>query len=229
MITREQLISIYSMSIRHAEEWLPSVNLTLNRYNINTRREVAAFLSNVLHESAGFNRLVENLNYSAKALARVWPSRYSTNRRSNGRPNQLALSLHRNPEAIANHTYANRMGNGNIASGDGYRYRGHGLIQNTGKNSAIMLNRELGREYDVDFINNYHDLLTQPLYASLAAGVYWSKAVQPILNRNSRVSDLVYLDIACDIVNIGRHTRNIGDAIGFTDRKNIYYKALRVL
>ncbi|MEG7018924.1 glycoside hydrolase family 19 protein, partial [Pseudomonas aeruginosa] len=82
---------------------------------------VAAFLAQIGHESGQLTRLVENLNYSARGLAATWPSRY---RGADGQPNALAQRLARNPRAIANNAYASRNGNGDEASGDGWRYRG---------------------------------------------------------------------------------------------------------
>lgn len=93
---------------------------------------LAAFLAQVGHESGGLTVWAEILNYSAAGLAGTWPKRY---RGSDGRPNELALEIARKPEQIANNVYANRMGNGDVASGDGWRYRGRGLIQLTGRDN----------------------------------------------------------------------------------------------
>ena len=107
---------------------------------IETKKEIAEFCAQCAHESAGFRRLIENLNYSAEALARVWPSRFS----EAGSPNALARGIARNPEKIANYAYANRMGNGSPDSGDGWKYRGRGIIQLTGKNNYQAAQDALG-------------------------------------------------------------------------------------
>lgn len=96
--------------------------------------ELVMFLGQVIHETAGFKYAYENLNYSASALARTWPSRYAVNSKSKIKePNATALRIQRNPVAIGNNVYANRMGNGNEASGDGFKHRGIGALQLTGK------------------------------------------------------------------------------------------------
>lgn len=104
----------------------------LPKYEINTVNRIAGFLAQCGHESSEFNVLEENLNYSAQSLANTWPNRYSKTQSKPYEPNDLALQIQRNPEAIANNTYANRMGNGSVQSGDGWRYRGRGAIQLTG-------------------------------------------------------------------------------------------------
>jgi len=96
-------------------------------FELNTKMRVAHFLGQIAHESAELNAVEENLNYSADALRRVFPKYFHTP--------ALAAAYARKPQQIANKVYANRMGNGNEASGDGWRYRGRGLIQLTGKNN----------------------------------------------------------------------------------------------
>src|SRR5688572_5216436 len=96
----------------------------LARGGIDTPLRRAHFLAQVAHESGGFKRLVENLNYSADALVRTWPSRFDA---------ATAKQYARQPERIANKVYAGRLGNGDETSGDGWRYRGRGYIQLTGQ------------------------------------------------------------------------------------------------
>ena len=96
----------------------------LKKFNIDTAFEKAAFYAQVAHESANFSRYEENLNYSAEALMKTWPKRFDS---------ALAHAYAHKPEKIANYVYANRMGNGNEKSGDGWRFRGAGFIQLTGK------------------------------------------------------------------------------------------------
>ena len=99
----------------------------LQEYEITTKPRVAAFLAQCGHESGGFVFISENLNYSASGLMRVFPKYFPTQ--------DLANAYARQPEKIANRVYASRMGNGDEASGDGFRYRGRGLIQLTGKDN----------------------------------------------------------------------------------------------
>jgi putative chitinase len=96
-------------------------------YDINTPQRIAAFIAQCAHESAGFKFLKENLNYRAESLMRVWP-RYFPNI-------EIARQYAHKQEKIANRAYANRMGNGNEASGDGWKFCGRGLIQLTGRNN----------------------------------------------------------------------------------------------
>jgi putative chitinase len=100
----------------------------LVRYEINTNNRIAAFLAQTGYESGQFNRVVENLNYStAKRLMAVRPKRFPTE--------DSARPYANNPEELANFVYAGRLGNGNTASGDGFRYHGRGLIQLTGRSN----------------------------------------------------------------------------------------------
>ena len=94
--------------------------------NIKTNEELANFIGQCAHESGNFVSVIENLNYSSKSLLATFPKYFTP---------ITALKYERNPEAIANKVYANRMGNGDEASGDGWKHRGMGLIQLTGKNN----------------------------------------------------------------------------------------------
>lgn len=109
----------------------------LPKYSINTPARIAAFLAQTAHESGDFKFKTENLNYSAEALIKTWPKRYTA---------ALAAQHARKPELIANHVYANRMGNSE--PGDGYRFRGRGFIQITGKANYLALSRYLGKTLD---------------------------------------------------------------------------------
>ena len=97
----------------------------------------AHLLGQCHHESGGFQITEENLNYSSEAMMRVWPSRFPTIGSTAG--------LARNPEALANNAYANRMGNGDEASGDGWKYRGKGFIQLTGHDNTRAFARAISR------------------------------------------------------------------------------------
>lgn len=135
------------------------------RFSLTTPTRQSAFLAQAVHESAGFTRLAENLNYSATGLAATWAGRF---RGADGQPNALARALHRRPEAIANVVYANRMGNGSEASGDGWRYRGRGLLQITGRAQYQRCGAALGLP-----LVEQPDLLAQPEPAVLSAAWFW--------------------------------------------------------
>ena len=129
-ITAEQFGKMFPANA-HAQEWTDALNSVLPRYTVT----LADFLAQCGHESEGFTALVENLNYSAEALLATWPARFA------GVADQYA----RKPEAIGNRAYANRMGNGDEASGDGYLFRGHGLIQLTGRDNVTAFAHSIGR------------------------------------------------------------------------------------
>ncbi len=113
------------------------------KFEINTDLRVAHFLAQCAHESGGFKRVLENLNYSAKGLEGTFGTRKHF-------PNGLAQQYHRKPEAIANHVYQNRMGNGNEASGDGWKFRGKGYIQLTGHDN----HKAFGDSIGIDLVEN---------------------------------------------------------------------------
>lgn len=136
---------------------------------IDTPARTAHFLAQCAHESANFTRFVENLNYSADGLAATWPNRF---RDVNGKPSAKALALHRKPEAIANVVYANRMGNGDDTSGDGWRYRGRGMIQLTGKDNYRMASQDI---YGDDRLVQDPDEVLKPDTSALVAAWFWTK------------------------------------------------------
>jgi putative chitinase len=109
----------------HVDQWFLALQEILPDYEIDTPARVAAFLGQTAHESGGYRALRENLNYSAKGLNTTFKKYFPTI--------ESAAGYERQPEKIANKIYANRMGNGDERSGDGFRYRGRGLIQLTGK------------------------------------------------------------------------------------------------
>jgi putative chitinase len=121
---------------------------------------LAMFLAQCDHESQGFSQLEENLNYSANRLLAIFPKYFTENTVSN---------YANNPERIGNYVYANRMGNGSLDSGDGYRYRGRGYLQLTGKDNY----KRCGTAIDVDLVNNPNILLLQE-YALQSALWYFA-------------------------------------------------------
>lgn len=144
-----------------AEDWAAALLPAMERYRITTNGRIAAFLAQVGHESGGFQRLEENLVYRTPSrLAAVWPRRF--------RDAAAAEPFVGNAEGLANFVYAGRMGNGDAASGDGYRFRGRGLIQLTGRENYARAATALGL-----------DLLGQPELlaaygpAALSAAWFW--------------------------------------------------------
>jgi putative chitinase len=125
---------------KNIAELFETFNTVLPKYNITTVERVAAFLAQCGHESADFTVLKENLNYSAEGLSKVFPKRF---------PNVAAAQpYHRQPEKIANRIYADRMGNGPEASGEGFKFRGRGAIQLTGKENYSKFAASVGKTLD---------------------------------------------------------------------------------
>ena len=126
-ITQEQLQSCIGNN-PHLEGWTEALNKILPDYDIDTPQRVAAFIAQCAHESGNFTALHENLNYRAVTLRKIFPKYFPDDAIA-----EQYASQPNKAELIANRVYANRMGNGDEASGDGYRYCGRGLIQLTGK------------------------------------------------------------------------------------------------
>lgn len=180
----------------------------LNKWGINTPLRVAHFMAQIEHES-GFKLISENLNYSAQGLADTWSSRYAVDPKAKRKvPNAIANRLHRKPQDIANNVYANRMGNGEEKSNDGWNYRGRAFLQITGKDNYTKLSKDTG----VDYVKNPDKLLVEA-DAMISACWYWKT------NNINRYADKDDLDGVSDLINIGRKTDKIGDANGFEDRK----------
>lgn len=148
-------------TVVRAQQWLPHLQAAMARFEINTPLRQAAFLAQLGHESGGLTAVAENLNYSAEALQRVFKKYFPTA--------ALAESYARQPQRIANRVYANRMGNGNEASGDGWRYRGRGPIQLTFKKNYEAAGKALG----LDLVND-PNLVLEPHIGSLVAAWFWS-------------------------------------------------------
>ncbi len=132
-------------TLAELEPWVDPIRAACARFEINTIRRIAAFVAQMAHES-GLKAREEDLNYSAKRLAEVW-SRFAANPSASPKerqPNNLARACAHNPEKLANVVYANRMGNGPPESGDGWRHRGVGPLQNTGKQNHERFAEAMG-------------------------------------------------------------------------------------
>jgi len=134
---------------------------TAAKFQINTPLRLAHFLAQCGHESGGFRVTQENLNYSAKGLAGIFKKYFPTE--------AAAASYARNPQKIANKVYANRMANGSEASGDGYKFRGRGYIQLTGRDNYTQFGKAIGED-----IASNPDVVSSK-YALLSAAWFWSK------------------------------------------------------
>ena len=138
-----------------------SLDMFAEKYGLNTPLRLAHFLAQTAHESGGFRAVVENLNYSAESLAKVFPNYFK-----DVDPNDYA----RQPEKIANRVYGGRMGNGEESTGDGFRYRGRGLIQLTGKNNYSAMAADMGVS-----VEECAEYLETPEGACESAAWFWNK------------------------------------------------------
>jgi putative chitinase len=184
------------------EAFVNPLNEAFEEFEINTPNRVAMFLAQVGHESGGLRHRKENLNYSAAGLNKIFPKYFK-------RAGRDANEYHRQPEAIANVVYANRMGNGDEASGEGWKFCGRGLIQLTGKNNYSAFAEFM--EMDLDEVVEY---LETEEGAAMSAGWFW---------------DSRDLNKWADEGNIIKCTRLInGGTIGLADRKKHYEEALHI-
>ena len=162
--------------IKNPEKWIDAVVATCQEFEINTPQRIAGFLSQTSHESGGYTMLTENLNYRAATLAALWPNRFAVLGpdkkpvKENGKnvPTAVANSIAGKPELIANLVYSSRMGNGPAESGEGWKFRGRGLKQLTGKDNYTRCGAALG----LDLVSN-PDLLLEPMPAARSAGWFW--------------------------------------------------------
>lgn len=157
-------IAVAAMKLGAPADVAAAIDQAVERYGIQHHAE---FIGQMVVESANFTAVVENLNYSADRLAAVWPKRY---RAPGGGPNDKAKRLHRNPVAIANDVYGGRMGN--VAPDDGWRYRGRGYKQVTGRDNYRAYSMDT---YGDDRVLKDPDMLLRLPDAVLSAGWFWKK------------------------------------------------------
>jgi putative chitinase len=185
----------------YIEHWCEALNKILPDYDIDTPQRVAAFLAQTAHESGGYNALHENLNYKAESLCKVWPRYFNA-----GNANDYAHQ----PEKIANRAYANRMGNGDEASGDGWRYCGRGLLQVTGKSNYQAFADSVGMAVEdaPEFLQTFEGAIQSACW-------FWEANN---LNQYADSGDFVTM------------TKRInGGTLGLDDRTNRYNRAVQVL
>ena len=210
---------LVAAGVKDPAKWLDAVIETCAEFEINTPQRVAAFLAQTSHESGGYTMLSENLNYKAATLAACWPNRFATlgpdkkpkkDEKGKSIPTAVANSIAGKPELIANLVYSARMGNGPAESGEGWKYRGRGLKQLTGKDNYARCGRDLG----IDLVGN-PDMLLEPTYAARSAGWFWKS------NSLSTYADKGDLE--------GMTKRINGGLIGYAERKAKYDKVLAAM
>ena len=198
--TKEQLKEMIPKN-PYVDQWFEAIYEILPEYEITTPQRVAAFLAQCAHESGGFVFLKENLNYKAASLRRVFPKYFPDD--------AIAAQYAGKGEMIANRVYANRMGNGDEASGDGFRYCGRGLIQLTGKNNYTFFAGSL--DIPVEEASEYLQTFEG---AVQSACFFWE---QNKLNQWADAGDILTL------------TKRInGGTIGLEDRVKHYNHALHI-
>jgi putative chitinase len=170
-LTTELLAKIYPASkAENRQRYAQALYTACCRYGIaENLHRMRAFLAQIGVESGQLAAVEENLNYSASGLRTTFPKYFPTT--------ALATAYARKPQKIANRVYANRLGNGNEASGDGWRYRGRGLIQITGKANYLLLdNGGISMPMGTDLIDEPELLASTPQYAADSAAWWWRKA-----------------------------------------------------
>jgi putative chitinase len=205
----EARLAAFLPKLEDVPAWTAALDEAMDRFEINSPERVAAFLAQIACESSECSGLVEKLNYSAKRLMAVWPKRFPTLEKAALYANQ--------PEKLANYVYAKRLGNGDEASGDGWRYRGRGLLQITGRANyrATGLALDLPLEEDPE-------LLERPRAAALSAAEFWqSHRLNELADdRNDDEDDEDFVTISI-IINGGR--------TGLDDRRRYWARAQAAL
>ena len=175
------------------------LDLLMREYKINTPLRISHFLAQVGHECARFTQFEENLNYSARGLVATFGDKRF--------PGNKAKEYERQPEKIANYVYANRLGNGDESSGDGWKYRGRGIIQLTGKANYEAFEKD----HPFGVVDAPDWVLENPHVTVLVGIWFWSKKG---LNNHA------------DLGNLEAITRRINGGLnGLADRKALFQKA----
>lgn len=201
MVTAENLSKILP-KCKDPEAWAFQLEAELYGFDIVTMEQVAAFIAQTGHESGHFNILEENLNYSKEGLRKIFAKYFPTD--------ELAASYARKPQMIASRVYGSRMGNGPEDTGDGWKFRGRGLIQCTGFRNYEACSQFLFEDYR---LLDDPDLLLEPKYAILSACWFWR-----VNKLNNYANDVIR---STRIINGGTH--------GLEDRTAIYQRAMRYL
>jgi putative chitinase len=203
-LTLEQLKQLLPRN-PYVKNWHSALSQLFPDYEINTPRRIAAFVAQCAHESGNFMVLQENLNYRWQTLRKIFPKYFPTDEIA-----QRYASMPNKQEAIANRVYANRMANGPEESGDGFRYRGRGLIQLTGRENYTWFaaSLEISPEEATEYLGTFEG-------AAQSACWFWETNK---LNQWADKGDIVTL------------TKRInGGTIGLDDRIKHYEHALHVL
>ena len=205
MITVEQFHKLFPRN-PEPKVWANSMAEVFPTYDINTPQRIAAFLAQCGHESGGWTVFEENLNYSAQGLNGIFKKYFPTI--------ESATPYARQPEKIANKIYANRMGNGSEESGDGYKYRGRGPIQLTGKANYTAFAKAMFEDWE-EVVANPDWVTYDKDFALMSAIWFWNSHN---LNHYADIADLKQMT---KIIN--------GGYIGLEDRIKHYNECITEL
>jgi putative chitinase len=205
MITSEQFHHLFP-SNPDPELWANAMAEVFPTYDINTPKRIAAFLAQCGHESGGWVIFEENLNYSAQGLNGIFKKYFPTI--------ESAQPYARQPEKIANKIYANRMGNGSEESGDGFKYRGRGPIQLTGKSNYTAFAKEMFDDWQ-NVVDNPDWVTEDKDFALMSAIWFWNK------NKLNALADVEDIKLMTKKIN--------GGYIGLDDRIAHYNEAIHLL
>lgn len=208
MLTEQILMRAMQIPAARAKRWAPLLNAAMKEFGINTPRRAAHFIAQLGHESLSLTKIEEGLNYSQARLMEVFGRRIA--------PSEAA-AFARNPQALANRVYANRGGNGNEASGDGYLYRGRAPIQITLKDNYAAIGAAIGLP-----LVEQPDLLLELDTGARAAAAYWK-----INNLNALADGNETLALSRKI-NLG-NARAKATPEGWPDRQTRTQRALQAL
>lgn len=212
-MTEQQLLQILPKARPVAGLFVPALNRAMLRWKIDSRMRLAAFIAQIGHESGQLRNLVENLSYRADRIREIGQASSSTSRWRSLVPR--AAELAGNPERLANAVYGGRMGNGPEATGEGWRFRGRGLIQLTGRDNYRAAAEALGLP-----LLDEPQLLEQAENAAQSAAWWWKTHGLNELADAGKISDIG------SIINTGQPGRV---PTGAAERKAFYDIALRVL
>jgi putative chitinase len=203
ILTTDKLLQIMpKCPTDQADSYVANMNSCFAAAQINTKLRVAAFLSQAAVETNELQSFVENLNYSAQLLMKIWPHRFPTL--------DIANQYAHHPQKIANSVYSNRLGNGSPESNEGWAYRGRGILQITGKDNYADASQVSGIDLVAD-----PDKAADPQYMFAIAVDYWTK------NQINALADQDDIKAVSEAVN--------GGDTGLADRMRYYNLAKSVL
>jgi putative chitinase len=189
--------------------WATALNPAMAKFAINTKDRAASFLAQIAHESGQFNVMEENLRFTAKRMVEVWPKRFPTE--------ADAAPFANNPQALGNRVYALRLGNGDAASGDGFKFRGRGLIQITGRSNYAAVAKALALDCEAK-----PELLQDKPAAALSAAWFWqSRGLNEFADDKTDDSDLEDFKIITQRIN--------GGLVGVQARLDLLNRFLKVI